>query len=400
MSAQAIPSRTALPPWLWPRAAYVHVPFCAHHCGYCDFAVATGQDELIDQYLDALATELSTLGTPQSVDTIFLGGGTPTHLSARQLERLLGDVRHWLPPAPDAEISVEANPATLDADKIAVLADHGVNRLSLGAQSFDPRTLQVLERDHSPADVPRAVERVRKRIQRLSLDLIFGVPGQTPADWDSDLRHALRLCPDHVATYGLTYEKGTRLFKQWKHGQVQPLGEETELALYAHGIDTLERAGFEHYELSNFARPGCRCRHNQVYWANEAYFGFGMGAARYVHGRRELNTRSLKGYIRRVLAGESAAFQSETLPPEERARETLAVQLRRADGVGRPRFREQTGFDLDALAGRTIVHHVELGLLQDDGRQISLTRPGKYVADAIVTELLSADHADHADKEK
>ena len=377
-----------MPPWLWPRAAYIHVPFCAHHCGYCDFAVVAGQDQRTDLYLKALAAELATLGEPQQVQTLFLGGGTPTHLSPRELQRLLGDVTHWLPLAPGGEFSVEANPGTLDADKVAVLADHGINRVSLGAQSFHPRVLRVLERQHAPADVSRAVERVRARIAQVSLDLIFAVPGQTQAEWQRDLDQALALQPDHLSTYGLTYEKGTRLWKQRQRHEFQPLQEEAELALYVQGIDTLEAAGFEHYEISSFARPGRRCRHNQVYWANEAYFGFGMGAARYVQGRRELNTRDLNSYLRRALAGQSVTFQSEVLPPEERARETLAVQLRRAEGIDRPSFREQTGFDLDALAGAALQRHVELGLLVDDGAGVYLTRRGKYVADALIAELL------------
>ncbi len=214
------------PPWLWPRAAYVHVPFCAHHCGYCDFAVATGQDHLIDRYLEALAAELATLGKPQPVQTLFLGGGTPTYLSPRQLQRLLGDVLRWLPPLPGHEFSVEANPGTLDADRVAVLADHGVNRVSLGAQSFHDPLLGALERDHRPHHVPAAVECVRKRIANVSLDLIFGVPGQTLAQWQADLEAALALGPMHLSTYGLTYEKGTRLWKDRQRGRVAALGEE------------------------------------------------------------------------------------------------------------------------------------------------------------------------------
>jgi oxygen-independent coproporphyrinogen-3 oxidase len=364
------------------------VPFCYHHCGYCDFAVAAGLDHLIDLYLDALAAELATLGRPQPVRTLFLGGGTPTHLSAAQLGRLLAEVVRWLPPEPGHEFSVEANPSSLDADKVAVLAEYGVNRVSLGAQSFHPHLLRVLERDHDPHDVPHAVERVRRRIARVSLDLIFGVPGQTLDEWRADLDAALALGPDHLSTYGLTYEKGTRLWKQRRRGEVRALDEEAELALYLHALDRLEAAGFEHYEISSFARPGQRCRHNQVYWANEAYFGFGMGAARYVHGRREVNTRELRGYIRRALSGEPATFQSETLPPEERARETLGLQLRRAEGVNRRAFREQTGFDVDALAGPALRRHAELGLLADDGASVRLTRRGKCVADTLIQDLL------------
>src|SRR6516165_4478976 len=162
-----------------PRAAYVHVPFCAHRCGYCDFAIAVGRDELIDPYLDALAAELATLAQPRAVRTLFLGGGTPTYLSAVQLAHLLRDVTRWLPLEAGHEFTIEANPGTLDAEKVAVLADHGVTRVSLGAQSFQPHLLHVLERDHAPEDVPRAVEIIRRRIRELSLDLIFGVPGQT-----------------------------------------------------------------------------------------------------------------------------------------------------------------------------------------------------------------------------
>lgn len=375
-------------PWLRPRAAYVHVPFCAHRCSYCDFAIAVGHDDQIDRYLNALAAELATLGEARPVETLFLGGGTPTHLSVRQLERLLTSLAHWLSLEPGHEFSVEANPISLDADKIAVLADHGVNRVSLGAQSFHPHLLRLLERDHAPDDVPRAVDRVRGRIANVSLDLIFGVPGQTLEEWQADLDCALSLKPDHLSTYGLTYEKGTPLWKQRQRGQVRPLTEETELAMYARAIDVLESAGFEQYEISSFARPGRRCRHNAVYWANHAYYGFGMGAARYVHGRRQLNRRDLEGYVRRALAGEPAAFQSEELPPEERARETLALGLRRAEGIDRQAFREQTGFDLDALAGPAIARHVGLGLLDDDGARVCLTRRGKYVADSVIEGLL------------
>jgi oxygen-independent coproporphyrinogen-3 oxidase len=165
------------------------------------------------------------------------------------------------------------------------------------------------------------------------------------------------------------------------------LDEEAELALYAAAIDTLEAAGFEHYEISNFARPGRRCRHNETYWANEAYFGFGMGAARYVLGRRELNTRNLHAYIRRALSGEPATFQSEELQPTERARETIAVQLRRADGIDRAAFRAQTGLDLDAVAGKKLATLIEQGLLHEDSNRVRLTRRGKYVADAVIERL-------------
>lgn len=382
------PNTDALPPWQWPRAAYIHIPFCAHHCGYCDFAIAAGQDHLIELYLDALSAELATLGEPCPMQTLFLGGGTPTHLNASQLERLLSAVLRWLPLGDGGEFSVECNPDTLTGDKIDVLADGGVNRVSLGGQSFHAELLRTLERAHNPDEIARAVARVRRRIDNVSLDLIFGVPGQTECLWRDDLARALALTPDHLSTYGLTYEKGTPLWKRRQRGQVRPLDEDAELSLYALAIDTLEAAGFEQYEISSFARPGRCCRHNRVYWANEAYFGFGMGAARYVLGKRELNTRDLQRYIRLCLSGESPNWQSEELQPEERARETMAVQLRRSEGIDRAAFRTQTGFHLEALAGAALARHLEQGFLADDGRSVHLTRRGKYVADAVIERLL------------
>ena len=377
------------PPWRWPRSAYIHIPFCAHHCGYCDFAIAVGNDHRIDEYLGALTKEMSTLETPQPVQTLFLGGGTPTYLSTGQLRTLLERVLHWLPLLPGHEFSVEANPGTLDEDKIRLLADHGVNRLSLGAQSFAPHLLRVLERDHQPQDVHRAVELTRKHIANISLDLIFGVPGQTLHDWQHDLDQALALEPSHLATYGLTYEKGTRLWKQRRTQEVHALAEDTELALYTHAMDVLAAAGFEHYEISNFARPGSRCRHNQVYWANHAYFGFGQGAARYVDGVRQTNIRNLANYLARIEDGRPAFFISEELGPRERAFETIAVQLRRAEGIDRDTFKVQTGFDMDGLIGKSIEGLVGLRLADDREAAVSLTRSGKCVADSIIAQLMA-----------
>lgn len=376
------------PRWLWPRAAYVHVPFCAHHCCYCDFAVVAGRDSSIDIYLDALEAELRAAGPPHPVETLFLGGGTPTHLTPKQLDRLLTLLDAWLPLVPAGEYSIEANPGSLTMEKLHVLAQHGVTRVSLGSQSFQPRLLRVLERDHQSQDIVRAVNGCRQIGAQVSLDLIFGVPGQTFADWHADLRQALALSPDHVSTYGLTYEKGTRLWKQRERGELLPLAEDAELQLYAAAIDVLESAGFEHYEISNFARPGRRCRHNEVYWANEAYWGSGMGAARYVFGRRELNTRDLQKYVDLCLGGKSPTWQSEQLEPRERAQETLAIQLRRGTGIHRDAFHQQTGFTLDELAGAELAKGVALGLLADTGERVFLTRRGKYVADSIIERLL------------
>ena len=381
------PISDRLPPWWEPRTAYIHIPFCAHHCGYCDFAVTAGQDHLIELYLEALELELATLERPRSVESLFIGGGTPTHLRPPQLARMLAAVRHWFPDEP-REFSIESTPDSLDADRVTVLAEYGVNRVSIGVQSFQADLLHALDRQHGVSQIGRAVDAVRAKIARISFDLIFAAPGQTLTQWDADLSAALAIAPDHLSTYGLTYEKGTPLWKDRQRGQVRPVPEDDELTMYLHAIDQLHAAGFEHYEISNFAKPGQRSIHNQRYWANEAYFGLGVGAARYIGGHRELNVRDTMLYIRKLLAEESPTFQSEELPPRERAFETVATQLRRIDGIERTRFREQTGFALDALLGNRLGGMVAEDLLSDNGVSVRLTRRGTCVADGIIADLM------------
>ena len=372
-----------------PRAAYVHVPFCAHKCGYCDFASLAGVDHLADRYLVALESEMSRMGSPREVDTIFVGGGTPTRLTAAQLDRLLTAIRRWYPLATGGEWTVEANPGTLDDAKADVLADGGVTRVSLGAQSFRPALLKTLERNHDPADVPRALDLIRPRFAFWSFDLIFGVPGSTLDDWRSDLDAALALEPSHLSCYGLVYEKGTALWKQWNAGEVREVDEEVERAMFEATIDQLAACGLPQYEISNFARPGRECRHNLVYWANDAYFGVGVGAARYVDGLRSINTRDLLAYLKRIESGADPTGPTERLDPEGHARETTILMLRRtAQGIDRDDFHARTGFDLDQLCGDAIAKHARSGLLDDDGRSVRLTREGVFLADGVMCDFL------------
>lgn len=364
------------------------MPFCAHRCGYCNFTLIANRPDLVERYLQALDRELSWLGSPRNVDTLFIGGGTPTYLSPADLERLLRTVRAWFRLAKGHEFSVEANPGGLDADRLAVLAEHGVTRLSLGAQSFYEAKLHALERDHSPADIKRSVELARSRLKSVSLDLIFATPGETTEVWENDLEQALQLEPDHVSTYGLTYERGTTFWGRRLRGELAHLDEELERSMHATAMDRLGAAGFEHYEVSNFARPGHRCRHNEVYWAGLPYFAAGPGAARYVNGRREVNHRSTTTWMARVLAGDSPVAEFEQLSAEDRAREMLVLALRRLEGVSRETFRQSTGYEIEQLVGNALSRHVELGLLCDDEGRIRLTREGLFVSDAIWPDFL------------
>jgi putative oxygen-independent coproporphyrinogen III oxidase len=377
-------------PGIAPRAAYIHVPFCVHRCGYCNFTLVAGRDDLIEAYLTAIERELAGLERPRPIDTLFFGGGTPTYLPPAALERLLGLVRRWFPLQPGYEFSVEANPADLDAQRVAVLAAAGVTRVSLGAQSFDPAKLALLERDHQAEQIAAAVALLRPHIRSLSLDLIFGTPGETLALWQRDLELALALEPDHLSTYGLTFERGTAFWARLQRGELRAQDEEHEGAMFTAAIDRLTAAGFEHYEVSNFARAGQRCRHNEVYWAGEEYYAAGPGAARYVDGRREVNYRSTTTYIQRVLAGRSPVAESETLSSEDRAREALVIGLRRLRGVERADFARRFGYEIDALVGTELHRFIAQGLLHDTGTALWLTRAGLLVSDALWPAFLRA----------
>jgi len=371
-----------------PRSVYVHVPFCRHRCGYCDFTLIAGRDDLIDNYLNALDRELQSVNPRSEIDTLFLGGGTPSHLATSQLRRLFAILFERFKLSDGGEFSVEANPADVTSERAAILAEAGVNRVSLGVQSFDAAVLNTLERDHDARVVDTAVERLHRVIDNVSLDLIFAVPGQTPALWKETLQRAVALQPAHISTYGLTVEKGTAFWSRRRKGELVPLPEETEREMYALAMDELTAAGFEQYEISNFAQPGFRCRHNEVYWIGRPYLAFGPGAARYVAGRRETNHRSVTTWIKRVLSGESPVMETERLSPEAAARERLVVGLRRTVGVDLKGFVRQTGFTVDQLAAEAITRHLAAGLLERTPTHLRLTREGRFLADSVTVDLL------------
>jgi len=375
------------------RAAYIHVPFCRHRCGYCNFTLVTGRDDLVGDYFRAIEIELASNKqlspkTDHEVDTLYFGGGTPTYLSPLQLCQLVDTVREHHPLTPDGEFTIEANPADLNQSMVDTLSSLGVTRLSLGAQSFRMEKLRLLERDHQPSDIGDAVASIRGRQIRAALDLIFAAPGETLQQWADDLERVIELQPDHVSTYGLTFERGTAFWKRRHRGDLNECVEGLQRDMYALAIDRLTAAGFEHYEVSNFARPGCRSRHNQVYWCGEGYFAYGPGAARYINGVRETNHRSTTTYLKRVLAGESPVEEREELAPEARARELLVFGMRRMEGVSRADFSQRTGLEVDDLIASPLGKFVALGLLADDGERIRLTREGLFVGDAIWPELL------------
>ena len=372
-----------------PAAVYLHVPFCRHRCGYCNFTLIAGRDDLIDAYLEALSRELRSLQQPRHVKTIFVGGGTPTHLPATALQTFLDLVDAWFHRSSDSEYSVEANPSDITAEKVDRLSEAGVNRISLGVQSWNADKLSVLERDHRAATIRHACHVVRQRIDNLSIDLIFAAPHETQRVWLQDLQQTIDEQPQHISTYGLTFERGTSFWSRHRRGELPSANESTELEMYQAGIDTLTAAGYEHYEVSNFAQRGYRCQHNETYWSGEPYFAFGPGAARYLDGCRQTNHRSTTTYIRRMLAGKSPVAESEQLPPVDRAKEQFVIGMRRLEGVNQVSFAETTGFSIQQLFGTSVDELCDRGLLAQDKTHVRLTRAGLMVSDSIWSRLLT-----------
>ena len=371
------------------RHLYVHLPFCAHRCGYCDFVTVVGRQAQHAGYVDALLTELELERAclAADVETVFLGGGTPTFTEPHELERLLAA----LPPA--AEVTVEANPETVTAQVAALLRANGVNRVSLGAQSFQPRLLDVLERQAAPADVRRAVEMLRGAgFDNISLDLVYGIPGQSAADLDADLAEALALEPEHLSCYELEAKPGTRFTVT--HGA--ELGQQADAmeGYFEMVVGALTAAGYRWYETANFCLDGeraggrdLRARHNLGYWLGHDYLAVGIGAVSTVAGARRRNLPSLPRYVAALNAGEVPPREVEPIDERTHRSELLLLGLR----LDEPVVLADVGdaLDRDALARMRDLGLVEL-TRNGRGDEIRLSRRGRFLGGGVTSELLSA----------
>ncbi|MFN8710845.1 MAG: radical SAM family heme chaperone HemW [Planctomyces sp.] len=373
-----------------PQSVYLHVPFCLHHCGYCDFTLVAGSDRLVPDYLTALENELISRPGPGAghVKTIFVGGGTPTYLQPSDLSSLLNRFLMDWAPANDSEFSIEANPDGLCDERLNLLRNYGVNRLSLGVQSFDDDCLRTLERRHSATQAVEMVQHCQKWFDNISVDLIFGVPGQTIESWKHTLQTVTSLPVTHVSTYGLTYEQGTPFFRREKDGLLRRAPDDLERDQYLLAMDHLCDHGFEHYEVSNFAKPGFQCRHNQTYWNANEYEAFGPGAARYLHGVRTTNCRSVTRWIRSWLENEPCVHETETLNDEDRAREAIMLALRMTAGLHVESFEKRFQVSLSELASDAVERHQRDGLLEHRSGTLRLTRAGLLLGDTVVTDFL------------
>jgi oxygen-independent coproporphyrinogen III oxidase len=381
---------------------YLHIPFCRHRCSYCDFNTYTSLSALRPLYAAALAAEIRQVGQSApaerpAVQTVFFGGGTPSLMTAQELAEILKAVRESFSLAPEAEISLEANPGTVSAAYLAAVRELGVNRLSFGVQSVVPAELALLEREHDFAAVVEVVSAAKSAgFDHISLDLIYGLPGQSLASWQESLRAALALQPAHLSLYCLTIEPGTPM-QRWLHnGRIQAPDPDLAADQYELACDYLARDGFVHYEISNWARPGRECRHNLTYWRNQEYLGLGAGAHGHAGGYRYQVVKQPRVYLRRLESGAGAHYpwsaavaEKHAVGREEAISDTVITQLRLL----------QEGLDLAAFAGRfgqaffdlyqgVAGELMDAGLLQERAGRLLLTERGRFLSNQVFYRLL------------
>ena len=364
---------------------YIHVPFCSRKCPYCGFYSVVADQERHRKFLDRLESEMRDAArfVRGPVRTVYAGGGTPTLLGPVLWGRLLDRLHDEFDLGKIEEFTVEANPETVEQSLMHVLAAGGVNRLSLGVQSFDPSHLSTLGRRHRPESVERAVRISRAAgIDNIALDLIFGIPGQTLDEWAADLDQAAALGPDHLSCYVLTWERDTPLAADRARGVIEACDDAAEAAMYEHAIDRLAGADFEHYEISNFARPGRRCRHNMLYWTGANWLAFGPAGASHARGVRWKNVADVAAYVKST--DSTPVCQVECLDDDARLGEELMLSLRLTEGAER----ERLGRRLDPCRARAIERAVAEGLLERTATHIRFTRRGLLLADSVLADLV------------
>ena len=380
----------ALSASILPRAAYIHIPFCRAKCCYCDFNSYPGLEHLFEDYVESLILEIGVAEpTGAPLESVYFGGGTPTILPASALARILDAVRDRFGLAGGAEITVEANPGTVDAPGLALLRAAGFNRLSIGVQSFDDRVLSRLGRVHTSGQARDGFRLGRDAgFENIGIDLMYGLPGQSVSEWERTLESALGLAPEHVSLYELSIEEGT-VFGNLRRASLLDLpDEDAQIEMYLTAINALAAAGYEHYEMSNLALPGRRSRHNQTYWRNEPYFGFGAGASGCVAGVRYTNLRRPEDYIESTRATGSAVESSEALTGRQAMGETIMLGLRMIEGVDLGAFRERFGVELAEVYGRELGEPAARGLVELTETRLRLSEAGLLIANEVAAEFL------------
>ena len=370
-----------------PTSAYVHIPFCTQICYYCDFSKVFIKNQPVDSYLEHLLEEFRSYDI-QKLRTLYIGGGTPTALSAPQLEVLLDGLTKNLDLSVLEELTIEANPGDLDEDKIAVLKQSPVNRVSLGVQTFDDKMLKKIGRSHLEKDIYENIDRLKLAgFDNISIDLIYALPGQTMAQVKDNVAKAISLDIPHMSLYSLILENHTVFMNRMRRGKLPLPKEELEAEMFEYIIAELERAGFEHYEISNFSKSGFESRHNLMYWDNAEYYGIGAGASGYVNGVRYKNHGPIRHYLNAVEAG-NARITEEHLSQREQMEEEMFLGLRKKSGVSMARFEEKFGRSFDGLYGEIIRDLVQQGLMQIDGDRVRMTKRGLFLGDTVAERFI------------
>jgi oxygen-independent coproporphyrinogen-3 oxidase len=372
---------------------YLHIPYCLHKCGYCDFNSHNINEAEMASYVRALLREMeyyAKRADNRTVATIFFGGGTPTTLPSLELARILKACQSKFQMLNGAEITLEANPATIPQSDLQQLLEAGFNRLSIGVQSFDPEELKRLERVHTVDEVYLTVERARQAgFDNLSLDLMFGLPGQTAERWQDNLQKAIDLQPEHISAYNLTIEPDTVFHKQQAQGQLKMPPDDFQRELFEITIDTLTQAGYLRYEVSNYAKPGRRCRHNMNYWMNGEFLGLGAGASSAFNGDRYKNVNLPSRYITQINESDIAIESRETPSLHQRMGESVMLGLRLREGIHLPNFEQQFGISFREVFRDTIARLKETGLLEIRGGRAFLSREGWFLADSVIVEFIT-----------
>jgi oxygen-independent coproporphyrinogen-3 oxidase len=372
-----------------PLALYLHIPFCHRRCTYCDFNTYADMGDRFLPYTRALAKEIQATGRGERVMSIFFGGGTPSILPVALIKDILAACRGAFAVDPGAEITLEANPGTVDANKLSDLRQIGVDRLSLGVQSARSSELALLGRSHTFEQARQAVAMARAAgLDNISLDVIYGLPGQSLADWGVTLDATLGLAPDHLSCYGLSVEEGTPLAAQIRTGALAQPDPDAGADMYELAEAWLDEGGFEHYEISNWAKPGRQCRHNLVYWRNEDYVGFGAGAHSCRDHKRWWNVLAPDDYIARVTADDSPVANVEHIELGREMGETMMMGLRLSEGVAIRGFQRRFQRTLTQVYGRELEELEAAHLIEWDGQRVRLTARGRLLGNQVFVRFL------------
>ncbi|AUT06334.1 radical SAM family heme chaperone HemW [Streptococcus parauberis] len=370
-----------------PESAYVHIPFCTQICYYCDFSKVFIKNQPVDDYLRALIAEFRSFGI-KKLRTIYIGGGTPTSITAQQLDYLLTELVKDLDLPYLEEFTIEANPGDLTPDKIEVMKKSAVNRVSLGVQTFNDKHLKQIGRSHNEAQIYSTIDSLKEAgFHNISIDLIYALPGQTLDQVKENVAKALALDIPHLSLYSLILEHHTIFMNKMRRGKLNLPTEDLEAEMFTYIINEMEANGFEHYEISNFSKPGFYSQHNLMYWNNDEYYGCGAGASGYLDGVRYRNRVPIQHYLSAVEAGD-ARLTNEVLTANEKMEEELFLGLRKKTGVSKSRFQGKFGISFDSRYGQIVDKLVKRGLLQEDQDQVRMTKKGLFLGDSVAEEFI------------